>query len=327
MNNDQNPREGQPIPTVVAGAVRIFGWLTLVLLPAGFRRQYGQAIAQDFARECRDTYAASGRCALFAVGIRGAADLVRGAIAEYVDVVGYYWKETLAMQRQRIALITIFSAWVAFVIGGIALQKMTEYDDFRSVAARVLTVGLPFKIVYFTSAISLLAVLIGGVPLAVTALRQALANRRLGIAALFAVPPVALALLVGFIKLYIGNTPQSAASSHIHVVVGAFVVVAILSTAAVCYGISATSRSTGMLLGFARWPAVITAATMLIMGGATVAVALSLNAVAPGVVSDMTSYYTFTLLNVTILMALAAIVAAIGAALLFTNRPIAPAKA
>ena len=327
MNKVQNTRESQPIPTIVACAVRIFDWLTLVLLPAGFRREYGQAIARDFARDCRDTYAASGRRALCAVGIRGTADLVRGAIAEYGDVAGYYWKGTLAMQRQRIALITIFSAWVAFVIGGIGLQKMTEYDDFQSVAARVLTVGLPFKIVYFGSAVSLLAVLIGGVPLAVTALRQALADRRPGIAALFAVPPLTLALFVGFIILYTSNTPKSAASGHIHVVVGAFVVAAILSTAAVCYGISATSRSTSALLGFARWPAVITAATMLIMGAATVAVALGLNAVAPGVVSDMTSYYTFTLLNVTILMALAAIVAAFGAALLFTNRTTASALA
>jgi hypothetical protein len=231
------------------------------------------------------------------------------------------------MQRQRNALLAIFCAYIAFVIAGLGLQKMTEYGDFQSVAAHQLTVGLPFKIVYFGSAVSLLAVLIGGVPLAAAALRQALADRRFGIAALFAVPPVALALFVGFIILYTRNVTQSAASGHIHLVVGAFVVAAVLSTSAVCFGISATSRGTYALLGFARWPAVITAATMLIMCVATIVVALRVNAVAPGIVGDMTSYYTFTLLNVTILMTLATIVAAIGAALLLTRQAATPAVA
>jgi hypothetical protein len=52
---------------------------------------------------------------------------------------------------------------------------------------------------------------------------------------------------------------------------------------------------------------------------ATIIVGLRLNAVAPQVIPDMTSYYTFTLLNVTILMALATIVAAAGATRLFSR--------
>ena len=327
MKKGQNERERQSNTALVSGTIWIFARLTLVLLPIEFRRAYGRAIIQDFSQACRDTSAAAGGRGLFRVGFRGTVDLVRGGIAEYCHSVAYRWKGTLAMQRQRNALLTIFSAYIAFVIAGLGLQKMTEYDDFQSVAARVLTVGLPFKIVYVGSAVSLLAVLIGGLPLAAAALRQALADRRFGIAALFAVPPIALALLVGFIILYTRNIPTSAASNHIHVVVGAFVAAAILSTTAVCYGISATYRGTSALLNFARWPAAIAAATMLIMGAATVVVALSLNAAAPGVVSDMTSYYTFTLLNVTILMALAAVVAAIGGALLFIGRRSAPALA
>jgi hypothetical protein len=104
------------------------------------------------------------------------------------------------------------------------------------------------------------------------------------------------------------------------------VVAAIVSTAAVCYGISATSRGTYPLLQFVRWPAVITAATMLIMCASTIAVALGLNAAAPGVVGDMTSYYTFTLLNVTILMTLATIAAIVAAAILI-RQPSTPALA
>jgi hypothetical protein len=315
------------IPAPVACAVWIFGRLTLFLLPAVFRREYGRAIAQDFSRDCRDTYATAGGRGLLRLAIGATADLVQGAVAEYRQVVTYYWKGILAMPRLRSALLTIFCAWVAFVIAGLGLQKMTEYDDFQSVAAHQLTVGLPFKVVYVGAAVSLLAVLIGGVPLAAAALRQALADRRFAIAALFAVPPLALALFVGFIILYTRDLPQSAASGHIHVVVGAFVVAAILSTAAVCYAVSATSPEISAVIGFAKWPAAITAATMVLMGAATIIVALRLNAVAPGVVGDMTSYYTFTLLNVTVLMALAAIVAAIGAARLFIGRPQAAAPA
>jgi hypothetical protein len=327
MKTDRKERENQHIPALVSCTVWTFGHLTLVLLPGQFRREYGQAIVQDFRQGCRDTYAANGGPGLLAVGIRGIADLVRGGIAEYCHETGYRWKGTLAMQRQRNALLTIFCAYITFVIAGLGLQKMTEYDDFQSVAAHQLTIGLPFKIVFFGSAVSLLAVLIGGVPLAAAALRQALGERRFGIAALFAVPPVALALFVGFSILYARNVAKSAASDHIHVVVGAFVAAAILSTAAVCFGISAASRGTSALLAFARWPAVITTTTMLIMCIATIVVALRLNAVAPGVVGDMTSYYTFTLLNVTILMILASIVAAVGAARLLTRQTEPPALA
>jgi hypothetical protein len=327
MKMDRNEREKQHLPTLVSCAVWTFGHLTLVLLPGQFRREYGRAIVQDFRQDCRDTYAATGGRGLLAVGSRGIADLVRGGVAEHCHMVGYRWKGILAMQRQRNALLTIFCGYIAFVIAGLGLQKMTEYNDFQSIAAHQLAIGLPFKLVYFGSAVSLLAVLIGGVPLAAAALRQALADRRFGIAALFAVPPVALALFVGFIILYTRNVAKSATSDHIHVVVAAFVAAAILSTAAVCFGISATTRGTSALLGFARWPAVITATTMVIMCIATIVVALRLNAVAPGVVPDMTSYYTFTLLNVTILMILATIVAAVGAVRLMTRQPQTPALA
>jgi hypothetical protein len=129
---------------------------------------------QDFSRDCRDTYAVAGNRGLLRVAVRGTADLVRGAVVEYRQVVICYWKGTLAMQRQRSALITIFCGWVAFVIAGLGLQKMTEYDDFQSVVAHQLSVGLPFRVVYIGSAVSLLAVLLGGVPLAAAAQRQAL---------------------------------------------------------------------------------------------------------------------------------------------------------
>jgi hypothetical protein len=218
------------------------------------------------------------------------------------------------MQRYRSSLITIFCAFIAFVIAGFGLQKMTEYDDFTSVAHHQLVVGIPFGVVYYSSALLLLAVLVGGVPLALAVLRQALLERRYGIASLFAVPPIALALFVAFVLLLArrraGSPPVNAGPGHALVI--AFVLAAIISTAAVAYAIWQIPVSSG-LYRFAVWPALVATGFMVVMCSATLIAGVGLNAIAPQVMPDMFSYYVFTWWNVTILMGVASLIAIIGA--------------
>jgi len=218
------------------------------------------------------------------------------------------------MQPYRSSLITIFCAYVAFVIAGIGLQKMTEYDDFTSVAHHQLVVGVPFGVLYYGSAVLLLAVLVGGVPLALAVLRQALLERHYGIASLFAVPAVALALFIGFVVLLAranaGSPPGDAGT--VHVIVAAFVLTAMVSTAAVALAIWRTPVASG-LYRFAVWPALVATGFMVVMCAATLIAGVGLNSLAPQVMPDMFSYYVFTWWNVTILMGIASLIAVIGA--------------
>jgi hypothetical protein len=218
------------------------------------------------------------------------------------------------MQRYRSSLITIFCAYIAFVIGGLGLQKMTEYDDFTSVAHHQLVVGIPYGVVYYGSALLLVAVLVGGLPLALAVFRQALLQHRFLIAGLFAAPPIALVLFVGFVLLLAranGGSPPADAGS-VHAVVIAFVIAAIVSTAAVAYAIWQTPVS-GTLYRFAVWPALVATGFMVLLCGATLIAGVGLNALAPQVMPDMFSYHVFTWWNVTILMGIASLIAVIGA--------------
>jgi hypothetical protein len=218
------------------------------------------------------------------------------------------------MQRYRSSLITIFCAFVAFAIAGIGLQKMTEYDDFTNVAHHQLVVGIPFRVVYYGSALLLLVVLVGGMPLALAVARQALRERRYGIASLFAVPPVALALFIGFVialaRAKAGSPPGDPGT--VHVIVAAFVLTAMVSTGAVALAIWRTPVSTG-LYRFAVWPALVATGFMVVMSAATLIAGLGLRSLAPEVMPDMFSYYVFTWWNVTILMGIASLIAVIGA--------------
>jgi hypothetical protein len=190
-------------------------------------------------------------------------------------------------------------------------------------------VGIPFGVVYYGSAFLLLAVLIGGVPLGLAVLRQSFLQRRYGIASLFAVPPVALALLVVFVALLTGSRAASPSGNAgtIHIVVIASVLTAIVSTAAVAYAIWQTPVSSS-LYSFAVWPALVATGFMVVMSAATLIAGVGLNAIAPQVMPDMFSYYVFTWWNVTIIMGVASLLAIFGAVrlALARNRPSQPSS-
>ncbi len=228
------------------------------------------------------------------------------------------------MRRNLSSLITIFCAYIAFVIAGLGLQKMTEYDDFTSLARHQLAVGIPYAIVYYGSALSLLAVLVGGVPLGLAVLRHALKQRRWGIAGLFLIPPVALALVAGFVvvasRVSAKAAPGGTGSAHALVIV--FLLAAIASAAAVAFAVWQV-RVDEAYYRLAVRAALVTTGIMAILSAATLIAGLSLNATAPNVMVDMFSYYIFTWWNVTIIMALATLVAIIGAVRLRSQNPCA----
>jgi hypothetical protein len=184
-------------------------------------------------------------------------------------------------ERLRGTVVTVFAAYVGFIVAGLGYQKITEYDDFMSAAARYPLVGAAFHAVQAGSAVALLAVLVGGLPLAWAALHDALARRRYGTLALFAVPVVAFAALFGFVfaagRVRVLSGQSGAA-------MGGLIAVLVLGAAASAWAVSRAilrSEVPARLYRFSFAPALVAAGAMALMLVAAVVWGVALRASDP----------------------------------------------
>jgi hypothetical protein len=247
------------------------------LYPSAWRERYGEEFRAVLAEE---------RFSAWSV-----LDVVLGAVDARLHPERVLGRGRPVVQRLRGAEIAIFCAFIAFVVAGIGFQKMTEYDDFLDLAHTRLEVGLPFYVIVFGSAALLLAILVGGLPVAYVALRQALAARSWGIVALFAVPVVCFLALVGVFAVVLhaaslmpprpADTPPGQDDViHFSILAGTFCLAALLSTAAVAMAI-ARSELPARVVRLAFVPAALAALIMGLMCAAMLGWGLAVHADAP----------------------------------------------
>ena len=196
---------------------------------------------------------------------------------------------TTMITRLRRAEITVFCAYIAFVLGGLAFSKITEYDDFGDATRAHPLIGGAFTILVAGAYVALAAVVLGGLPLAAAAARAALVARRWGILALMAVPALAFAVFAGY-ALLLGQVVAPAlhagsGPTHTNVVLGISLAVvlllsAIASTAAVTSAI-VRSEIPPRLYRFARIPAALATLAMLVVTASLLVWGLSLRADVP----------------------------------------------
>ena len=221
----------------------------------------------------------------------------------------------------RRSLLTIFCAYVGFILAGLAFQKMTEYDDFVNAARTHSIVGLSFNLVVIGSAVALLAILAGGLPIAIAVIRSALVQKRRGPLLLLAVPILAFVVFLGTTLLLEalhqpGNhlSPVWQMFLSRGVFFGTLIVAAIASAGALCVAV-ARSEISEKLLRFALLPSVLATISMVLMLAAIIVWGFALRDGAPqlfagndGIVGAST---TGTWLGIVIAMAIATIVAAV----------------
>ncbi|HEY7781874.1 MAG TPA: hypothetical protein VIC85_16905 [Ktedonobacterales bacterium] len=228
-------------------------------------------------------------------------DVLLGALDAHLHTDIVPGRVLAMVSRLRSSAIAVFAAYIAFVIVGIGFQKMTEYDDFQELARAHPEVGIPYNVIVYGSGLALLAVLIGGLPLAYVALRDALARRRWGIAALFVVPALAFGALVGFVDLVRAIAPGNAAVErasqglHLGLLVTILLIGAVASTVAISTAI-ARSEVGARVLQFAMVPTAAVTVIMAVMLVALVVWGLAVRADGPqlfngndGVVSSLTA--------------------------------------
>jgi hypothetical protein len=245
----------------------------LLLQPPAFRHEYGAAITQVFHQTCLDAYRSDGAPGVVRLWPPALGDVLVGALAEYRALFAGIVKGSSLMSQYRRSASIIFAAFIAFVIAGIGFQKSNEDIIKTALPDAHPLLAISYRAMMVGAAVALLAVLVGGLPVAFAAFRYALANRRNDILVRFAVPPVALLALITtfFIVSAYNIGGNTAATIHtparfaaIGSVIAVFVIGAIASTAAVLDAIARADIDT-RLLRFTLLPGVVAVVAMALM--------------------------------------------------------------
>lgn len=239
------------------------------------------------------------------------------------------------MYRMRSSAILVFCAYIVFVVLGLGFQKSTEDIVKSSVPTTYPSVALAYNAVIAGAVIALLATLAGGLPIAFAALRQSWAGRRWGNVALFAVPPISLAVWLGWTwallnVIFPNNKAANSATTltgHLSVYswVALFIVAAIASVAAVSVAIT-RSDVRPELFRFALAPEIGVALGMLVTVGAIAALSAQMQVYAPNYLAGMDGPFGLRatlgqhLITDIILMSLATLIVIVGIARGFSAR-------
>jgi hypothetical protein len=218
-------------------------------------------------------------------------DVLLGALDAHINPQDTSGRIMQMINRPRRSAIVVFWAYIAFVLAGLNYFTSTEDDLNRLMHGRA-DIAAAYFVIEAGAALALLAVLVGGVPLALAALRRAWEQKRWDIPLLLAVPPVALAIWLGWtliIALVIARRgpPPTGVDPRAGLVFlswgGLFVLAAIASTSAVSIAMS-RSEVSPHLFRVALWPALAATVCMAIVLAAVVMWGLAVR-------TDVPSYF------------------------------------
>ncbi len=241
------------------------------LAPAEFRKNYSSQMARDFALQIRDMRAAK----LFRYTVFALKDLIYTLIAEHKDTLCTYMKGNATMQKYQNSLFTVFGSYIAFITLGLFFNG--SLDDSAYVAQKTgptflglrLLWGSASEIVYnLIGALALLALaaaLIGGAPAALYAWRHKPEIRRQFLYPIigFAMVIFAPAVVIHVWHSATGVTVAKYFAAHVVYFVW-FAVWAFFSAKGVITAIRSADTPAAKLL-FARWPALVVTASMVLM--------------------------------------------------------------
>ena len=300
--------------------MNVHSWLTS-LYPKAWRERYG-AEFEILLEECLHSPL-------------DVLDILLGALDAHFEVpYETNWRLMNMINKLRTTVLFVFTAYIAFIVAGFSFNGLIDDSEFALMRSNP-ALNIPYTTIEVGAVIALLAIVIGGAPLAWIIIRRAFTSQRKDLGLLM-VPLISfLALAVYFsTMLYLAfNTHilDQPTSSTGHTLMWGLIVVfiagAMASTIAVWKLISRTDveQDTFGLLGksatikvyeFTYVPAIIAALSMVVMFLATVIWGWQSYSLRPDLFSGnmgimMTSTrgsFAFTL----ILMAIAAGVASLG---------------
>lgn len=249
--------------------------LLLWLYPADWRARY--------AEEFREVLAARPLLP------RDLLDVALNALDAHLNptLIGTALNERMMelMQKLRSAEITIFAAWVAFVVAGLHFYVLMDDSPYNITRNGQLLgpqtnldlsnpLGLTWNILAGGSAIALLGVLVGGVPLAYAAWQRSPQVRRQFLVPVVAFVAILLPLAIGIVIIVLTRphaqqTPNPVLTGGFGLAYSLYFIAAAVMRA-VARAIAAADLGERQVR-FALWPGVVTTLAMALMLGATVA--------------------------------------------------------
>ena len=239
----------------------------------------------------------------------------------------YATRGVLMLNRLRKTLIVVFCAYILYVLAGFGFYGLL--DDNALTKSSLANLHNAVYVVQAGAVISLLAILIGGLPIGFASLRYAWGAGRRGVLALLGTPILAFLVVIGsFLALVaiehsqgtnvFDAKPGQIFTSNVVVVAAYFTAVAIwhlaaiVSTAAMATAI-ARSPISERLYRFARIPALVAALAMLLSLGGVIAWGYIANGEANAQFLHDLGFYGFTTvvswIIVVVFMAIAVVVA------------------
>jgi hypothetical protein len=246
----------------------VAGWL-LRLYPSAWRARYADELLAWVAER--------------GLGPLVALDLARGAFDAHLHPDLFGERRFRMADRLRGLVLGVLCGYATFVIAGAGYQKLTEYDDFVAAAHHHPVVGAAFDAVLVASLVALASMLVGGGPIGLAVVRQALGGHRelrgpLGVVA------GAVVWFVGILLLQAWHPgPTTIPAGQMSSAVGFYSWTAslVLAAAVGVAGAVVAVRRTELpprLLRVAAGAAVVTTAAMVVMLVATLAWGVALRA-------------------------------------------------
>ena len=267
---------------MMAAAIR--AWL-ISLYPRAWRERYAEEF-EDLLEQCLHTPL-------------DVVDIFLGALDAHLQLQSgenVNWRLLNMLNKLRTTILTVFAACIAFIVAGMTLVGLVDDSPMIPLMRANFAPTLAMTIIRLGAAVALLAIVVGGLPLAITVIRRALTINRQNLGLLL-VPVISLFVLVlyfGFVflvatgRIHIAGVTQVVQPGNFPVgnrlLLGGllllFVLGAIASTWAVWRVVSRTNEETETfwagsrpltieIYKFAYIPAVIATASMLVMTIAT----------------------------------------------------------
>lgn len=222
-------------------------------------------------------------------------DIILGALDAHLQLLNgenVNWRLMNMLNKLRTTILIVFAAYIGFIVAGMALVGLLDDSPMMPLMQADAAPALAMTIVQIGSVVALLAVVVGGLPLAITVIRRALSVDRHNLRLLL-VPVISFFFIVlyfGFMFLVATGRIQITGVAQVVqpdnfplgnrlLLAGlmlVFVLGAIASTLAVWKAISHTDVERATFLGmgrpltieiyrFAYIPAVIATLSMLVM--------------------------------------------------------------
>jgi hypothetical protein len=274
--------------------------------PAGWRERY----EDEFVAMLEDTHPS----------LTDYADIVLGALDARLFLHDATGRTLTMLTRLRAANVAVFCSWIAFVLAGLSLNGQLDDSPYVPLMRERADLQALWLILQAGAVISLLAVLAGGLPIALAVWRNSPAQRRWFLVpalcfVLVLIPPaIAIALTLTGV-LHPVTTPPSWTHPGLIAYEALFFLCAVASTFAVARAVQLGSVSEETYR-FALIPATVTVGAMAVMLAATVVWGLFASAALPSefyrTPFTWPSNLTFvTWLLIVVVMALATTVSAI----------------